>query len=424
MQKLGPSLEDLFKSCNKKFSLETTLKLGINILSRLEFIHDRNIIHRDIKPDCFLLGENLNSSILYIIDFGLAKYYRDINNNLHIPFALNQTLIGNIMYASISSLQGIAKSRRDDIESLGYMLVYFLKGYLPWHFNNNAYCYGTSKMLLNYNYNYFNYNCKYISRKNLKMRISLDTLCKGLPYEIKRFISYSRDLKFLDRPNYSYLKKLLRQCSKYNLDEFDFDWEIKLREALFSITFFKTINNRDFSNLSRGYDSKVEEDDRDIIESKYIGNPNSFRINEILRTKGVTGLNKSDKKLYDTLNKVIRLQKTIEDYKVYRYVDNFYLINVLNITPSNDLLKIVNQIKRIKGIIKIEKGFMSCAMTNKHIIERNIKLEIKIAKGTYAYITRNENESEIILANNTRYQILDANLGLNKVIFIYIGILK
>ena len=64
MQKLGPSLEDLFKSCNKKFSLETTLKLGINILSRLEFIHDRNIIHRDIKPDCFLLGENMNSSIL------------------------------------------------------------------------------------------------------------------------------------------------------------------------------------------------------------------------------------------------------------------------------------------------------------------------------------------------------------------------
>ena len=104
MQKLGPSLEDLFKSCNKKFSLETTLKLGINILSRLEFIHDRNIIHRDIKPDCFLLGENLNSSILYIIDFGLAKYYRNKNNNLHTPFEINQTLIGNIMYASISSL--------------------------------------------------------------------------------------------------------------------------------------------------------------------------------------------------------------------------------------------------------------------------------------------------------------------------------
>ena len=156
-----------------------------------------------------------------------------------------------------------------------------------------------------------------MSRKKLKMRISLDSLCEGLTYEIKRFISYSRDLKFY-RPNYSYLKNLLRKCSKYNLDEFDFDWEIKFREALFSITFFKSINDRDFSNISRDYDLKVEEDDRDIIESKYIGNPNSFRINAILRTKGVTGLNKSDKKLYDTLNKVIRLQKTIEDYKVYR----------------------------------------------------------------------------------------------------------
>ena len=190
------------------------------------------------------------------------------------------------------------------------------------------------------------------------MRISLDSLCEGLTYEIKRFISYSRDLKFY-RPNYSYLKNLLRKCSKYNLDEFDFDWEIKFREALFSITFFKSINDRDFSNISRDYDLKVEEDDRDIIESKYVGNPNSFRINAILRTKGVTGLNKSDKKLYDTLNKVIRLQKTIEDYKVYRYVDNNYLVDVLNITPSDDLLKTVNQIKRIKGIVKIEKGFMS-----------------------------------------------------------------
>ena len=197
-----------------------------------------------------------------------------------------------------------------------------------------------------------------MSRKKLKMRISLDSLCEGLTYEIKRFISYSRDLKFY-RPNYSYLKNLLRKCSKYNLDEFDFDWEIKFREALFSITFFKSINDRDFSNISRDYDLKVEEDDRDIIESKYVGNPNSFRINAILRTKDVTGLNKSDKKLYDTLNKVIRLQKTIEDYKVYRYVDNNYLVDVLNITPSDDLLKTVNKIKRIKGIVKIEKGFMS-----------------------------------------------------------------
>ena len=109
MQKLGPSLEVLFKSCKKKFSLETTLKLGINILSRLEFIHERNIIHRDIKPDCFLLGENMNKSTIYLIDFGLAKYYRNKNNNRHIPYETNQTLIGNFMYASASSLKGVAK---------------------------------------------------------------------------------------------------------------------------------------------------------------------------------------------------------------------------------------------------------------------------------------------------------------------------
>ena len=255
--------------------------------------------------------------------------------------------------------------------------------------------------------------------------IRLYVLCYGLPKGIKTFISYARNLKFLDRPNYSYLKQLtLIKCSKSNLNEYDFDWEIKVREELFYTTFYKILNNRDYLNISRCYDLRVKKDDRDIIELKYIGNPNSFRINGILRTQGVKGLNKSDKKLFNILNKVIKIQKTPEDYRVYRYVDNNYLINVLKITPSYDLLSTVNKIKKIKGIVKIEKGFMSCAMTNKHIIERNIRLEIKIPKGTYAYITRNVEESEIILANNTRYQILDSSLSYDKKIIIYIGILN
>ena len=143
-----------------------------------------------------------------------------------------------------------------------------------------------------------------------------------------------------------------------------------------------------------------------------------------MRTKGVNGLTKSDKRLYNTLNRVIKIQKTTEDYKAYRYVDNNYLINALYITPSNYLNNTLYQIKKLKGIVKIEKGFMSCAMTDKHIIERNIKLDIKIPKGTYAYITRNFEESEIILADGTKYQILDANLGFKNIINIYIGILK
>ena len=430
MEKLGPSLEDLFKLCNKKFSIETTIKLGINILSRLEFIHDRNIIHRDIKPDCFLFGENLKSSTIYLIDFGLAKFYRNPISKNHIPYEKNQTLIGNIMYASLNSLKGITKSRRDDIESLGYMLVYFLKGSLPWHRQNRGYYYGNSKMMRKYAYflrlyyTVYAYSYKNHGRANSRMSISLETLCKGLPYGIQRFIQYSRNLKFYDRPNYDYLRQLLRSCSKSNLNEYDFDWITKKREEIFNLTFFKTLTNNDFYKISGGYDLNVKKDDRDIIESKYIGNPNSFRINGILRTKGVQGLSKSDLKLYKTLNRVIKLQKTTEDYKVYRHVDNNYLINVLYITPSYNLFNTVNQIKKLKGIVKIEKGFMSCAMTDKHILSRNIKLEIKIPKGTYAYITRNILESEIILANNTRYQIFDAYLDFNNRIHINIGILN
>ena len=270
-----------------------------------------------------------------------------------------------------------------------------------------------------YGYGYKNYG-----RSNSRMTIPLKTICKGLLYGIQRFIQYSRNLKFYDRPNYDYLRQLLRSCSKSNLNEYDFDWITKKREEIFNLTFFKTLTNNDFYKISGGYDLNVKKDDRDIIESKYIGNPNSFRINGILRTKGVQGLSKSDLKLYKTLNRVIKLQKTTEDYKVYRHVDNNYLINVLYITPSNNLFNTVNQIKKLKGIVKIEKGFMSFAMTDKHILSRNIKLEIKIPKGTYAYITRNILESEIILANNTRYQIFDAYLDFNNRIHINIGILN
>ena len=412
MQKLGPTLEYLFHRCNKRFSLETTLKIGKIILSRLEFIHGRNIIHRDIKPDCFLLGQNSESSTIYIIDFGLSKFYKE--NNKHIPFAKNKNLVGNIMYSSISSLQGIEKSRRDDIESLGYILVYFLKGYLPRNIENNGFIYANSKMLEN----------DFIKRKSLKMSISLDELCKGLPNNIKLFISYARNLKFDEKPNYLYLRNLLDYSTNSDLDEYDFDWIIKYREQLFNQTFFKNLNNKDFENISNNSDLLVQKDDRDIIEEKYIGNPNSFRINSILRKEGVKGLNKSDKELYDTLNRVIRLQKTSEDYNAYRYVGKQYLIDELKIIPSNDLNYTINEIIKIKGITKIEKGFMSCAITNNHIIEHPFRLEIKIPKGIYAYITKNIKESEIILLNNTKYQILGSKLGYNNIIIIYIGILN
>ncbi|OWM84560.1 hypothetical protein CDL15_Pgr001000 [Punica granatum] len=121
---LGPSMEDLFVYCGRKFSLKT--------ITRIEYVHSKGYLHRDIKPDNFLMGLGAKASQVYIIDFGLAKRYRDSTTNRHIPYRENKNLTGTARYASCNTHLGIEQSRRDDLESLGYVLLYFLRGSLPW----------------------------------------------------------------------------------------------------------------------------------------------------------------------------------------------------------------------------------------------------------------------------------------------------
>ena len=213
MDLLGDSLEKKFNQCNRKFSLLTVLMIMEQLVSRIEFIHSKNLLHRDIKPDNFLVGRGNKKHIIYAIDFGLSKKYRDSKTGLHIPYRDGKSLTGTARYASINTHLGIEQSRRDDIEALGYMMVYFLKGSLPWQ-----------GMVIN------DPKKKYDKIKKLKYDIKLEDLCAGLPRECIKFIQYARDMKFEDRPDYSYLRGLLRKAAKNNGLNFDsskFDWIIK-----------------------------------------------------------------------------------------------------------------------------------------------------------------------------------------------------
>uniref|UniRef100_A0A3B6GR63 non-specific serine/threonine protein kinase n=1 Tax=Triticum aestivum TaxID=4565 RepID=A0A3B6GR63_WHEAT len=211
MDVLGPSLEDLFSFCNRKLSLKTVLMLADQMINRVEFIHSKSFLHRDIKPDNFLMGLGKRANQVYMIDFGLAKKYRDTSTHQHIPYRENKNLTGTARYASVSTHLGIEQSRRDDMESLGYVLMYFLRGSLPWQ-GLKA---GTKKQ-------------KYEKISERKVATSIEALCRGYPSEFQSFFHYCRSLRFEDSPDYQYLKRLFRDLFIREGFQFDyvFDWTI------------------------------------------------------------------------------------------------------------------------------------------------------------------------------------------------------
>ncbi|XP_076286241.1 uncharacterized protein LOC143211952 isoform X1 [Lasioglossum baleicum] len=211
MELLGPSLEDLFNFCSRRFSLKTVLLLADQLISRTDYIHSRNFIHRDIKPDNFLMGLGKKGNLVYIIDFGLAKKYRDGRTHKHIPYRENKNLTGTARYASINTHLGIEQSRRDDLESLGYVLMYFNRGSLPWQGLKAA----TKRQ-------------KYERISEKKMSTPVEELCKGYPVEFASYLRYCRGLRFEERPDYSYLRQLFRTLFHGQGFTYDyvFDWNM------------------------------------------------------------------------------------------------------------------------------------------------------------------------------------------------------
>ncbi|EFW99090.1 casein kinase 1 [Grosmannia clavigera kw1407] len=208
---LGPSLEDLFDHCNRRFTIKTVVMVAKQMLSRVQTIHEKNLIYRDIKPDNFLIGRpgTKAANVIHVVDFGMAKQYRDPKTKQHIPYRERKSLSGTARYMSINTHLGREQSRRDDLEALGHVFMYFLRGGLPWQGLKAA----TNKQ-------------KYEKIGEKKQTTAIKDLCEGFPLQFEKYLTYVRNLGFEDTPDYDYLRDLFTQALKDTggVEDGEYDW--------------------------------------------------------------------------------------------------------------------------------------------------------------------------------------------------------
>ncbi len=302
MDILGPSLDKFFKIENK-LSLETTIFFGEQMVRRLEYLHSKNYIHRDIKPNNFLLGRynrKFNDNKVYIIDFGLSKEYVDKRTKKHYEYNECSKFVGTPRYASVNTHMGIRQSRRDDLESVAYILIYFLNGELPWQ-GIKAKTKSEKKEKIK------------ISKKNFDILNQCENY-KNIPGELIEILEYTKNITFFEKPNYDYIVMLLNKIRKnyfpmnkvFNEYCFMFEW------------------NEKFLNMKNRTD-EIERNSRDAID---------------LANENVEKLNKSH-------NDFILMEKLfLKLYEGYPIQDfNEFLgclVNIENDKNNNNILKNLN----------------------------------------------------------------------------------
>ena len=380
---LGESIYLLWK--NTTFDIKNKLNdlclIAIQCLDRLKYIHSKNTLHRDIKPFNFLFGKT-NPKLLYLIDFGISTKYRSSRTGKHIKFKFVRKAIGSLRYMSINSNSCYEQSRRDDLESLGYILIYLIKKTLPWISIENS------------NINKIE---KYRKVRDLKMSTLPEELCSGLPKEFSDYIKYCRNLSFEQEPNYNYLRNLFLEVIKKN-------------EKIVDIRYIKPLQ---FSWLSQNNNRITKIDDKNKNQHS--------SISETENISSSRGKSNTHKRLYFLIKNSIERSKSQESPKIK--TSNYLKLNLKNINIIlNNINAISNKIsiKNSKKKINIKnKGNENNKKTNIPFINKfqNKKAEKsdKITKYRKILITKpikenKKNSKGIINMKNTDNNIISSTI--------------
>ena len=358
---LGESIEELFEKNKKKekvIILKDMLMTGIQLIDRIEYIHSNNIVHLDIKPSNFVVGYK-DPSLIYIIDFGLSKKYKSSRTGKHIIFSKRKYFQGNIKFSSVNNMRGIVSTRRDDLESIGYMLIYLYESKLPWEKIE-----AINKLEIVEKIFY------------IKKQISMNTLCKNLPKEMTEFMVYIKSLKFNEKPNYNYLKNLLEIMLKKinNVNDLKFSW-IK-EDSNRRITPIKNMKKRKSSPYIRILNDL----------NKYKSERNVNKTNNLLNNLNIFSEQKEKKTLSNNASKTINICINNNNNFIEKNGAEKNII-IREGTSQNINLKEKNNCEyknfdKVDSLI-IKKGYMIYNLKennprNKNIIQFNYKLKNKI----------------------------------------------
>jgi len=420
---LGKSINNLFINKNKKFSLKDCCMIGIQILDRLEYIHSKYIIHRDVKPDNFLIG-NPDINTIYLIDFGLAKKYMSTRTGKHAKFTINKKWSGTSRFASANSLRGVAQSRRDDLESLCYLLLFLMKGSLPW---DNVYG--------------INENEEILLIYKIKKYMAPELLFMNLPKEAANFFNYCKKLEYEQKPDYNYLRSLLLNILEYSNEknDFNFSWInkdindlnslnsiveknkykiIKRKNSLRKNLYNSLIDNKiNFAKRSESYNN-IYMNKNNNLENKVKKNcPIIKNISPNLRHVKFNNLFKNEKiQKYKYIKKIPNRKGNIiiqtNNFKKNLELNSCNCINKIENETNNEIKKKINIIP-LKNVSKMGNNK---SIKNKNNISNNNNIqENKIIFQKY-YNNSNEKYESYIIRNNSYNFKKSKNLNLSRYI--------